>query len=115
MGNHLIEIQICQIAIQFRQTSASNFVDDFSVHLIYQPESSKVSKDFHRMLTVRSRTECQINMAEVGEIRLLFKHLQTILVDELLSFFQLCVLAGIVPNFFGRCLWQFRLWRFRFC
>ena len=115
IGNHFIEIQICQVAIQFRQTSASNFVDGFSIHLIHQPESNKVGKDFHRMLTVGSRAERQIDMAEVGEIRLLIKHLQTIHVDELLGFFQFFVLAGIVLFFFGWCHWQFRLWSFRFC
>ena len=96
MGNHLIEIEICQVAIQLRQTSAGNLMDGFSVHLIHQPESIKIGKDFHRMLTIGSRTERQINMAKVGEIRLLIEHLQTILVDKLLSFFQFGIGAILV-------------------
>ena len=96
MGNHFIKIKICQVAIQFRQTSAGNLMDGFSVHLIHQPESSKIGKDFHRMLTIGSRTECQINMAEVGIIRLLIEHLQTILVDKLLGYFQFGIGAILV-------------------
>ena len=68
-------------------------MDIFSIHLIYQPKR-KISENLYRMFTVRCRTERQINMAKVREIRFLIKFFQTILVNKLSGFFQFGVASA---------------------
>ena len=69
-------------------------MDVFSIHLIYQPKRNKISENLYRMLTVRCRTERQINMAKIREICLLIKFFQTILVNKLSGFFQFGVASA---------------------
>ena len=69
-------------------------MDVFSIRLIYQPKRDKISENLYHMLTVRCRTERQINMAKIREVRLLIKFFQTILVNKLSGFFQFGVASA---------------------
>ena len=84
-------------------------MDVFFIHLIHQPKRNKISENLHRMLTVRCRTERQINMAKVREIRLLIKFFQTILVNKLSGFFQFGVVSAWVWQFLNAFHEQFQI------
>ncbi len=112
-SDHLIKIEIGQVTVQFRQIITVNLMDNFAIHLIHQPESSKVCKNLYGMSTVRCGAECQIHMTEVGIICLLLKFFHAIFVDKQFCFFQRIIRSWLICKvmimiellFFSRYFW----------
>ena len=84
-------------------------MDNFAIHLIHQPESSKVCENFHGMGAVRCGAECQIYMTEIRIICLLLKFFHAIFVDKQFCFFQRIIRNWLIYKFLQLLHEQFQL------
>ena len=82
IGHHLVKVQVGKVFVQFPQGITLYIYNGCPVHLIHHAEVDKVCENPDRMGAVAGGTVCQIHMAEVGEVRLLPKHLIAVGVDE---------------------------------
>ena len=94
MGDHGIKVQIGEVFIQFQQATAGNLMDSFFVHLIHQPKSSQVGKNFNGVQAIRGRAIRKVYMGKVGVVRVLPEYLLTIGIDQILGIFQRCPLSN---------------------
>ena len=96
MGDHGIKVQIGKVLVQFLQAVAGNLVDGFFVHLIHQPKSREVCKDFYSVLTVRGGTIRKVYMGKVRTVRVLPEYLLTVGINQVFCLIQKCPLCWLV-------------------
>ena len=95
MSNHGIKFQIGEVFIQFLQAVAGNLVDGFFVHLIHQPKSREVCKDFYSVQTVRGGTMRKVYMGKVSIIRILPEYLLTVGINQIFCLILKCPLRWL--------------------
>ena len=81
-GNHRIEIQIAELAVQILRRITDDFHDGFIVNLIHQLSLDQVGKDLNGMFVIGCGAEREIHMVQIGEICVAVKLRLTVFVDQ---------------------------------
>lgn len=71
-------------------------MDGFFVHLIHQPNSREVCKDFYSVQTVRGGTIRKVYMGKVSKICILPEYLLTVGINQIFCIIQKCPLRWLV-------------------